>query len=214
LFVAKNFVFENLLCKFQSEFIMNKILCIIAFVFYSLNLFAQPILFELPNGRKIVIKENKTWDYEEASVFQSNAQAARDIWESDKISIDVKGWRKMPTNVRPEHKVTYVNEANDSYFSVYEEVVDLNLSDYVELSNKAMKISGIENFQNLKQLVFMSNGRNHMQQISSGTYNKIPSKYVHNFYRFTDRYVIVVGWTLGRSTASIEDLKNRIQLKR
>ena len=46
----------------------------------------------------------------------------------------------------------------------------------------------------------------------SAEVEELPVSYVYNFYSFKGGYTTVVGWTLGKNTAQLEDLKNRVNL--
>lgn len=184
----------------------------------SLTCFAQSTFVELPDGRKIVIKENKTWDMVEKVESSKDTPSNNDpsnlkdnIWSNDNISINIEGWDKSKV-FHEMQQVAYVNEKRDNYFIVYEEIVDIALSKYISITikqnQKQMKKVKIE-----KQLSFQKNGRSHAQVTITAEVEELPVIYVYTFFAIKGGYATIVGWTIGKNTSVIEGLRNRVTLK-
>ena len=196
---------------------MKKIILI--FVLSSVaTCFAQSIFVELPDGRNIVIKENKTWDLVEkvgstkdspTNIASSNSKD--NIWSNDSISINIEGWYKSKT-FNDMQQASYVSEKRDNYFIIYEETVDIALSKYISITikqnQKEMKKLKIE-----KQSSFQQNGRSHAQVTITAEVEELPVTYVYTFFAVKGGYATIVGWTLGKNTSIIEGLRNRVTLK-
>jgi hypothetical protein len=191
----------------KKIFLIN--LLAISFIAY-----AQTTYVELPDGNTIVIKENKTWDF--VGKIQSKKENlpsidTNNLWKNENMTINTFGWTKSKP-VNEAHIASYVSEKRDNYFAVYEEVVDLSLAKYIDITikqlQKDLKKSKVE-----KQLAFKQSGRNHAQLIISGEFQELPVKYVYTFYSFNGGFTTLIGWTIGKNTAQIEDLKNQITLK-
>lgn len=194
---------------------MNKLIFFIKLLALSSLTFAQSTFVELPDGNKIIIKEDKTWDFVEKAELTKELPPkinANDIWKNENISINTTDWIKVK-NTDSFVLVSYMDEKRSNYFVVYEENIDIALSKFISLTLKQKQnLKGLTKVKIEKQLSFKQNNRNHAQLVISAEYDGIPASYVYNIYSFKGGYTSVVGYTIGKNFKVIEDFKNRIIL--
>ena len=179
---------------------MKKMILIIL-VTINLIAFARSRVIETPDGKRLAVSDPEYNRMIEE--FQK--------WENENISINTSGWMKSKEE-KENYKTSYTNTKQDNFFVVYEEASDSSLTEFINLTfklnqknNRKLKIE--------KQIYFNSSGRNHTQVIMTATNAGSSVSYVYNIYTIKGGYTIVVGWTTGKNTVQLEELKNKISLK-